>query len=74
MNAVKTKRGTIKQLLDRETIYNVSDYARKTGKKIGRNVSKSEVLTALSHMQREGQLEYCLNGKAIVGCTFRAIA
>ena len=74
MNAVKTKRGTIKQLLDRKTIYNVSDYARKTGKKIGRFVSKSEVLTALNHMEKEGQLEFSVNGNAIVGCTFKAIA
>lgn len=74
MNAVTGKRGSIKQILDRDKIYNLSDYARKTGKKIGRLVSKAEVLTCLSHMQNEGQLEYTRVGKAIVGFTFKVIA
>jgi len=74
MNAVKTKRGTIKQILDRKKIYNVSDYARKTGKRIGRYVSKGEVLHTLRNMEREGQLEFSVDGNAIVGCTFKAFA
>lgn len=74
MNAVKTKRGTIKQILDRKKIYNVSDFARKTGKKIGRYVSKTEVLATLNRMEREGQLEFSVAGNAIVGFTFKAVA
>ncbi len=74
MNVVKTKRGSIRQLLDRKSVYNLQDYARKVGKKIGRSVSKSEILTSLNHMKKEGQLEFNLNGKAIVGCTFKAVA
>ena len=69
MNGSKTKRGSIKQILDRKKIYNISDYARKTGKRIGRAVSKSEVKSSLCNMQREGQLRYSIVGNAVIGFT-----
>ncbi len=74
MNAITTKRGTIKQILNRVKIYNVSDYARKTGKKFGCSVSKSQILTALNHMKKEGQLSFVIVGKKIVGSTHTLIA
>jgi len=74
MNA-KTKRGSIKQILDRTKIYNLSDYARKTGKRIGRYVSVGEVKTTLHRMAKEGQLDYSVvNDRYVVGFTFKAIA
>jgi len=69
-----TKRGTIKQILNRQTIYNLSDYARKLGKEFGCSVSKSQILTALGHMEKEGQLSFTIVGKKIVGSTVEAIA
>ena len=71
----KTKRGSIKQILNRGKIYNLSDYARKTGKRIGRKVSVSEVKATLHRMAKEGQLEYSLvNDRHVVGFTLEAIA
>ena len=74
MKNTNTKRATIKQILNREKLYNVSDYARKTGKKFGCSVSKSQILTTLNHMKKEGQLSFVIVGKKIVGTTTEAIA
>jgi len=74
MTTINTKRGTIKQILNRKKLYNVSDYARKTGKAFGCSVSKSQILTALNHMKKEGQLSFTIVGKKIVGSTLEAIA
>ena len=70
-----TKRNSIRQILNREKVYNLSDYARKTGKKIGRAVSIPEVRTCLSHMKKEGQLVYSIvNKRYVVGFTVKAAA
>ena len=61
-----TKRGAIRQLLNRKTIYSLADYSRKVSKKIGRNISKAGILTALSHMQKEGQFQFDRHGSFIV--------
>lgn len=74
MNA-KTKRGSIKQILNRSKIYNLSDYARKTGKRIGRDVSVSEVKATLHRMEKEGQLTYNIVAKRyVVGFTLPVVA
>ncbi|KKN59468.1 hypothetical protein LCGC14_0541800 [marine sediment metagenome] len=74
MNVLKTKRGSIRQILDRKKIYNISFYARKIGRQIDRHVSKSEILSILRKMEREGQLRYSVVGSAVVGFTLKCIA
>ena len=70
-----SKRGLIKQILNRKKIYNLSDYARKTGKRIGRQVSVSEIKTCLFHMKKAGQLTYkIVNDRYVVGFTVKAVA
>lgn len=75
MNAVKTKRGTIKQLLDNKKVYRLSDYARRASNRIGRYVTTGEVQSSLKRMEKEGQLEFSIvNTSHVVGFTFKAIA
>ncbi len=70
-----SKRGLIKQILNREKIYNLSDYARKTGKRIGRYVSVPEIKTCLSHMKKEGRIAYqIVNDIHVVGFSLKAVA
>ena len=70
-----TKRGSIRQILDRDKIYNLNFYARKIGKKIGRKVSGSEIKTCLSHMKKEGQVAFkIINSKHVVGFSLKAVA
>ena len=61
-----SKRGAIRQLLNRESVYSVADYSRKVSRKIGVSVSKGEILTCLNHMQYEGQFQYEQYGRFIV--------
>lgn len=66
---VKGRRASIKQLLDRKSVYTLQDYARKTSKKIGTEVTKGEVRNALLKMAREGQIMYELKGERVYGFT-----
>lgn len=66
----KTKRGTIRQLLNRTTIYNLSDYARKVSKATGREYSNEDIVRSLEGMQREGRIWYVIaghNGRNVIG-------
>lgn len=70
-----SKRNSIRQILDRDKIYNLSFYARKIGKKIDRIVSKSEIKTCLSHMKKEGQVTFkIINSNHVVGFSLKAVA
>jgi len=61
-----TKRGAIRQLLNRQSIYSLADYSRKVSKRTGRKISKSEILGTLNHMQKEGQFQFDQHGQFIV--------
>lgn len=70
-----TKRASVRQILNRKKVYNLSDYARKIGKKIGRKILVSEIKTCLTHMKKEGQLVYSLvDDIHVVGFTFKNAA
>lgn len=63
-----SKRGMIKQLLNRETVYSLADYSRKVYKKIGRQYKVSEIAYTLRNMAREGQLIYIIVNNKVHGC------
>lgn len=63
-----SKRGVIKQLLNRETVYNLSDYSRKVTKIVGKPITIIGVVKALGAMSREGQLFFHINGIKVHGC------
>lgn len=64
-----TKRNMIKQLLNRESTYRVSDFVRKITKATYKIVTRSDILCCLSHLQTEGKLVYCLSGNFVIGTT-----
>jgi len=61
-----TKRNTIRQLLNRETVYSLADYSRKVSKKVGRNITKGAILNCLCRMQNEAQLQFEQRGRYIM--------
>lgn len=65
----RTKRGVIKQLVNRDKAYRLSDYRRKASKLMGRQYSMYDIAGALTKMAREGQLVFTVadNGK-VYGC------
>jgi hypothetical protein len=63
-----SKRSAIRQLVNRETVYNLSDYSRKVSRTMGRNVSVVSVVKALGAMSREGQLYFTIKGDKVRGC------
>ena len=73
MTNSKTKRGAIRQLINRQSVYSLQDYSRKITKRIGRYVSKTDVRRALRHMETEGQLVAFIdndNNDRVVGRLF----
>ncbi len=57
--AVRTgRRAFIKQLLNRQTAYRLSDYTRKLRKATGLDITATEILSSLTRMSREGQIRY----------------
>ncbi len=59
MTTTKTnrgKRGTIKQILNRDSVYTLNGFALKVSRRVGRNVSPAEIKRSLFHMESEGQL------------------
>lgn len=54
----KTRKGfraMVRQLLNRETTYRVSDYVRKINKELGTHKTANDVKTALRRMNRNGK-------------------
>jgi len=62
-----SKRSTIRQLVNRETVYNLSDYSRKVSKQVA-PMTITEIVRALGHMAKEGQLYFRIEGKKVIGC------
>ena len=70
MKKITSKRGTIKQILNRKHTYRVTEYARKASVITGRTVLVKEILASLSRMQKDGQLLFSVvNSTHVVGFT-----
>jgi len=54
----KTKRGLIKQLLNRKTNIRVNDYVRKINRIMNKNFGPSDITKSLKGMARELKLVY----------------
>lgn len=63
-NYKKGFRAAVKQLLNRESVYYVSDYVRKINKKLGTHKTANDVKTAIRRMNRNGSTHaWIMNGK-----------
>jgi len=65
MATKRTKRGTIKQLVNRDKSYLVSDIVRKTSKIMGRAYRTCDITSSLKKMQREHQLYHEIRGNRV---------
>ncbi len=66
--AIQTgKRAYVKQLLNRNTVYNVSDYVRKLRKDRNIILLARNVRTTLKHMMTEGQIRYEIVNNKVYG-------
>lgn len=64
---IKGYRATIKQLLNRETNYNLSDYVRKINKKLGTERTITDIKVALKRMRRNGQIHCFIIDNKVYG-------
>lgn len=67
MTTTYTKRGVIKQLVNRETVYRLSDYVRYVFKRTGRTYSTGNIVLSLRAMEREGQLVHTVVEGKVIG-------
>ena len=61
-----TKRGMIKSILNRGNAYRLSVYARLVSNMTGREITKSDILCSLNHMQKEGQFTFNLHREFVI--------
>ena len=64
---------SVEQIARRGKNYRVSDYVRKTTKKIGRSVSRKNVLFCLARLQRHGLVYYSIAGCKVKTYTLREL-
>lgn len=66
--AIRTgKRAYVKQILNRGTAYNLSDYVRKLRKARNVIVDKNNIISCLTRMANEGQIRYEVIGNKVYG-------
>ena len=61
------QRAFIKQLLNRKSIYRLSDYVRKTRKALGINITTVDVRCSLRRMENEGQIAFEIKDGKVYG-------
>lgn len=62
-----SKRGLVRQILNRNKNYRLATYVRLISKKMGRSYTASDIIKSLKGMQRENKLRFSLIGKRIYG-------
>jgi len=58
-------RSTVKRILNRNRAYRISTYTRLVGKVLGRKLERSELMTCLNHMVKEGQFKIVVSGNYV---------
>ena len=62
-----SKRGLIRQILNRKKNYLLATYVRLISKRMGRSYKASDIVNSLKGMQREHRIHFSIKGKRIYG-------